>query len=253
MEYVLYTCTTNTKSAKVENAKGLCPHVQTIATHMDSVKSYFPEYFASHVEMSHENNPHEEENTEDNELLDDNIEGNFDVQTGLWDFHSLTKFKPKDMMDPQLIKYTKKRIITTLEENSCVQLKPNPYNNKTLRMCDCGAGYSPETEYTLKWHSTLYTRMGPVRCSVFNLPCQNGTCELKFEEVAEEQGIYFAFKVTCAGDEIGWDFVQDVVTKRTSFKAFCEDMTRKYKTNNPMSPSFMSIHFSSGSLDGCQI
>ena len=49
--------------------------------------------------------------------------------------------------------------------------------------------------------------MGPVRCSVFNLPCHNGTCELKFEEVAEEQGIFFSSKVTCAGDEIGWDFV----------------------------------------------
>ena len=103
-------------------------------------------------------------------------------------------------------------------------------------------GYSQETEYTLKGHSTLYTRMGPVRCSVFNLPCHNGTCELKFEEVAEEQGICFSSKVTCVGDEIGWDFVQDVVTKRTSFKAYCEDMTRKYQTNNPMSPSFMSIN-----------
>ena len=49
------------KSAKVENAKGLCPHVQTITTHIDSVKSYFPEYFTSHIEMSLENNPDEEE------------------------------------------------------------------------------------------------------------------------------------------------------------------------------------------------
>ena len=84
--------------------------------------------------------------------------------------------------------------------------------------------------------------MGPVRCSVFNLPCHNGTCELKFEEVAEEQEICFSSKITCAGDKIGLDFVQDVVTKRTSFKAYCEDMTGKYQTNNPMSPSFMSIN-----------
>ena len=189
------------KSAKVENFKGLCPHVETIATHMDSVKSYFPEYFESHFEMSQENNP-DEENTEDSELLDHNIEGNFGVQTGLWKFSSLTKFNPKDMMDPQLIKYIKKRIITALEENSGVELKPNAYKNNTLRMCDCGAGYSPETKYTLKWHSTLYIRMGPVRCSVFNLPCCNGTCELKFGDIAEEQGICFTSKVTCAGDEL---------------------------------------------------
>ena len=182
--------------------------------------------------MSQENNPHEE-NTEDSELLDRNIEGNFDVQTRLWKFPSLTKFNPKDMMDPQLIKYTKTRIIIALEENSGVELKPNAYKNTTLKMCDCGAGYSPETEYTLKWHSTLYTRMGPVRCSVFNLPCRNGTCELKFEEVAEEQGISFSSKVTCAGDEIGWYFVQDVVTKGTSFKAYCDDMTRKKPDKQP--------------------
>ena len=90
------------------------------------------------------------------------------------------------MMDPQLTKYTRTRIIAALEGNSCLELKPNPYNNKTLRMCDCGAGYSPETDYILKWHSTLYTRIGPVRCSIFNLPCHNGTCKLKFEEVVEQ-------------------------------------------------------------------
>ena len=212
------------KSAKVENAKGLCPHVQTIAIHINAVKSYFPEYFASHIEMTDEMNP-EEEDTDNNPLLYDNIQGNFDVQNGLWNFHSLTQFKPKDMMDPELIKHTKTRIITVLEENSCVQLKPNPYNNKTLKMCDCGAGYSPDTEYIPKWHSMLYMRISPVKCEFFNLPCHNGICELKFEDVAEQQGICFTLKVTCAGDEIGWDFVQDVITKRTSFKAYCDDMT----------------------------
>ena len=149
------------KSAKVEYFKGLCTHVQIIALHMDSVKSYFPEYFESDVEMSLENHPHEE-NGQDRQLLDDNIEGNFDVETGLWNFPSLTKFKPKDMMDPQLIKYTKKRIITALEENGRVELNPDAYKNNTLRMCDCSVGYSQETEYTLKGHSTLYTRIGPV-------------------------------------------------------------------------------------------
>ena len=48
---------------------------------------------------------------------------------------------------------------------------------------------------------------------------------MKFEEVAEQNGICFTLKVTCAGDKIGWDFVQDVITKRTSFKAYCDDMT----------------------------
>ena len=70
------------------------------------------------------------------------------------------------MMDPQLVKHTKTRIIAALEENCCVQLKPNPYNNETLKMCDCGAAYSPDTDYILKWHSMLYTRISPVKCEV---------------------------------------------------------------------------------------
>ena len=68
------------KSAKVENFKGLCPHAQTIAIHMDTVRSYFPQYFESDGEMSQENHP-DEENAQDSELLDHNIEGNFDVET----------------------------------------------------------------------------------------------------------------------------------------------------------------------------
>ena len=52
----------------------------------------------------------------------------------------------------------------------------------------------------------------------------------------------FNSKVTRAGSEIGWDFVQDVVSKKTSFKAYCDDMTRKYQTNNTLSTGFMSIN-----------
>ena len=206
------------KSAKVENFKGFCPYVKTIVTHKDSVKSYFPEYSKSDVKMSEENHP-DEENEQDSELLDHNIEGNFDVETGLWNFPSLTKFKPKDMMGPQLIKYTKKRIITTLEEDCGVELKPDAYKNNTLRMCDCGAGYSLETDYTLKRHSTLYTRMGHVRCSFSTCYC-NGTCELKFEEVAEEQGIFFSFKslvwvMKLAGTLSGMFLLKEHLSKHT--------------------------------------
>ena len=139
----------------------------------------------------------------------------------------------------------------SLQENGCVELKQHGHKNNALRMCECGAGYAQETEYTLKGHSTLYTRMGPVHCSLFNLTCHNRICELTFEEVAEEEGMCFSTKVTCADDEIGWDFVQDVVTKRTSFKAYCDDMTRKYQTINPMSPNFMSINTFLKSFFGC--
>ena len=44
---------------------------------------------------------------------------------------------------------------------------------------------------------------------------------------------------TSAGDEIGWDFVSSVRSSKISFTAFCNEMTRKYKTNNILSSSFM--------------
>ena len=80
------------KPFKIENFKGLCTHIQTIALQIDSVKSYFPEYFESDVEMSHEYHP-DEENGHNSLLLDDNIEVNFDVETGLWNFPSMNKIK----------------------------------------------------------------------------------------------------------------------------------------------------------------
>ena len=235
------------KSSKVTNLESHCPHVHTFALHIDAIQSYFPEYFGQDIEVFEGNtgydssletqqlDPQQEDGQEDNE-------GNFDIETGLWTFPALTTFKPKEMMDPQLIQHTKTCPMKAIED-STIELKPNPFDhNNMLKNCDCGVGYSNNTDYTLKDHCTLYTRIGPVCCAYFNLPCVNGNCQLEFHEVTEEQGICFSSKVTCAGDEIGWDFVQDVVSKRTSFKAYCDDMTRKYQTNNPLSTGFMSIN-----------
>ena len=151
------------------------------------------------------------------------------LKTGLCTFPALTTFKPKEMMDPQLIHHTKTCLMKAIQE-STIELKPNPFGqNNTLKKCNCGGGYSNNTDYTLQGHSTLYTRIVLVHCAYFNLPCVNGNCQLEFQEVAEEQRICFCSKVTCAGDEIGWDFVQDVVSKRTSCKAYCDDMTRNIR------------------------
>ena len=48
--------------------------------------------------------------------------------------------------------------------------------------------------------------------------------------------------VTTAGDEIGWDFVMAVITTKSSFSAFCKEMTRKYQTTNIMAGPFMSLN-----------
>ena len=45
---------------------------------------------------------------------------------------------------------------------------------------------------------------------------------------------------TTASDEIGWDFITAVITTKSSFSAFCKEMTRKYQTTNIMAGPFMS-------------
>ena len=46
--------------------------------------------------------------------------------------------------------------------------------------------------------------------------------------------------MTCAGDEIGWDFVQSVLRFKTSFSGYCAEMTRRYITAMDNAPHFMS-------------
>ena len=100
------------KFSKVTNLESHCPHVCTFALHIDAIQSYFPEYFGQDIEVFEVNtgydssqdtqqlDPQQEDGQEDNE-------GNFDIETGLWTFPALTTFKPKEMMDPQLIQHTK--------------------------------------------------------------------------------------------------------------------------------------------------
>ena len=46
--------------------------------------------------------------------------------------------------------------------------------------------------------------------------------------------------MTCAGDEIGWDFVQSVLRFKTSFSGYCAEMTRRYITAMDNATHFMS-------------
>ena len=64
-------------------------------------------------------------------------------------------------------------------------------------------------------------------------------CSLEY--TGEDKSIFFLSKTTCAGDEIGWDFISMVKTTRTSFTAFCNEQTRRYKTTNVFSSLFINI------------
>ena len=104
--------------------------------------------------------PQQEDGQEDNE-------GNFDIETRLWTFPALTTFKPKEMMDPQLIHHTKTRLMKAIQE-STIELKPNPFGqNNTLKNCNCGGLHrlhTPKPQYTVhkNWTGALHIFQSPM-------------------------------------------------------------------------------------------
>ena len=70
--------------------------------------------------------------------------------------------------------------------------------------------------------------------------CNNNTCQKSFFDISQGMGLFFYTKATCAGDEIGWDFINAVKTSKISFTGFCSQMTRIYRTTHSGSEPFMS-------------
>ena len=219
----------NPDMMKIDN---LCNHLCVFKENIDYVKTLFPDYFS--FEVNEEKNLDEVQlNTEDVGLKSD--VANFDKENGLWDFKAVSKHIPKKMMDPHLVNYTMMRNQASIRPDGTVHLKPGKD-----RSCECGEGFSEECQYVLATTATLYTRIGAIPCHAYNLKCKSGKCQINFDETAAEQSIFFYSNLTCAGDEIGWDFVSLVEKTKTSFTAYCTEMTRRYQTNKVNAPKFMS-------------
>ena len=169
------------------------------------------------------------------------VKGHFNIQTGLWEYTSLSTHKPKDMMDPTLVHSTQKRNdfinSNNLDNNTRLygtfELKASTIDATGLQVqCECGSQYSDNI--ILKATSTLYTRTVPVLSKAYNILCDSGNCQLPYSHAAEDKCIFFSILHTYAGDEIGWDFIQNVLKSKVSFSGFCAELTRKYQTTNVM-------------------
>lgn len=233
------------KKMSLSHKKSLCSHLRTVLENFDAVKNCFPEYFNNEEEEEEGVNaePLDDVNTDDFNLTNGGS-GNFDRDTGLWKFPSFSRHKPyTEMNSPELVEHTQHRndLICSRSMNqqtglySYLALLPSG-EDKT---CECGAGFVG-THPVQIGTATLYTRLGPLECRYYDLPCRTGTCKLSYEEAAKEKGIFFWSGVTAAGDEIGWDFIHQVKSSKISFTAFCNEMTRKYQTNNIFAAPFMS-------------
>ena len=237
------------KSASLSERKILCSHLKTCYDNISVVKKHFPDYFKS--DGTTQDETHEEEvtinsdqNNEDDESLDKDLSTTFDIETGLWKYKGLSTHKPKEMLDEKLQKYTRLRIqwvVENSDSNTAVEMKPDIRNDDgSYIKCSCGLEYS-ESGYVSQGIASLYTRVGTVSLKYSNVICPRNECSITYQEIAKEAGIFFFTQQTCAGDEIGWDFISCVKASKISFTAFCNQMSRMYETTHKDSRPFMAV------------
>jgi hypothetical protein len=87
------------------NWDNLCPHMHTLFVHIELVHQYFPQFFnALDNDVIEGMAPIEQVNLDDQNLDRENMKGNFNIDTGLWEFKAISTHKPREMFDEQLIR-----------------------------------------------------------------------------------------------------------------------------------------------------
>ena len=215
----------------------ICSHIETLFENIDLVKSFFPDFFDSTEESDEEDeqlnyNMHmiKDVNNEDDNVHTE-INDNFNIQTGLWEYPAILQHKPLDMMGPHLVNETGKHneyaISSKLNADTGLygvyDLMASTMNDDgTDKKCLCGITYHKQG--ILKEKGTLYTRNGPVQIKYYDIFCQRGLCTIPFTAAAKEKGVFIFTHASSAGDEIGWDFIHSVLRTKCSFTAYCNEM-----------------------------
>ena len=235
------------KSATLQNTANLCGHLQTMGEHLDCVKSFFPEHFNSEEgNVLVRSEVQEEQNNDDIGIGKTKQEGTFNLETGLWNYPSLSDHKPTEMMDQNLVNHTQIRnqcascgLPDTESGLNLYILKPS--SDTTTANCECGSQYTYEEDsYELVNTAVLYTCLAALKCMCYNLKCQNKNCTIPYDKEAQHRGIFFYTAKTAIGDEVALDFINAVQKTKTSFCRFCTEMTRKYQTNQVAAYPFLT-------------
>ena len=167
----------------------------TLRLHLQHVKELFLDYFSSDHNFDYAAGPLAEDvNTEDVNITSKS--GNFNVETGMWDYPSLSQHKPMDMHNIQLVHSTKMRNSASIQENEVFILKPDG----SLKKFQCGERYCEEE---LAGVATLSIRIGAIQCNSCNITYSNGTCKINFHEAAAEKG-YFLFYQSHSSRRQNW-------------------------------------------------
>ena len=108
-------------------------------------------------------------NTDDAHISQSSVKGDFNTESGLWEYHAVSKDKPMGMMDPCLINSIQERndVTRTSKLNidtglySIHNIQPSTVNEDgSQKKCSCGKVYHRDGIF--KANGRLYTRMGPV-------------------------------------------------------------------------------------------
>ena len=177
------------RSAKLNESAKLCSHLQTCYANIDTIMRDFPQYFNESDDVIDDNengNFGEDVNTEDDGSLSSELESNFDKETGLWSYKSLSQYKPMMSHNKNLHFSTRERIqfVVNYEPNQIIELQhPLTDQSGNQFVCECGLEYTQES-YVEEGTSKLYTRIGVAHIKYFGLKCPRNMCDKKFVDAS---------------------------------------------------------------------
>ena len=97
------------RSAKLNESVKLCSHLDTCYKNIDCIRTHFPDYFDESNQVNDDNgnaNIEEDVNTEDDDTLNSDLVSNFDKESGLWSYKSLSKYQPMQSDNKNLHLFT---------------------------------------------------------------------------------------------------------------------------------------------------
>ena len=212
-------------------------------------EGFFPDYFTDTSDEIEEEQqfivgePDSDVVNNDDANFPKSLSGHFDVATGLWKYHELSTHKLKEIQDPHIVNCTQEHngyICSHKLDHAtglCTGyiLKPSPLDpTGQPKSCNCGSTKSEEGAYVRK--GTVYTWMGPLQVKYYDTIYQTGRCKIPYTQAAEEKGIFMKTTYTGTGDEIGRDFIEFVCKTKSSFSAYCNELTHRYQT------TFIQVH-----------
>ena len=188
----------------------------------------------------------------DEENLDTNFQdieiSEFDDESGLWQFPSISKHSPQTN-DSQILQRNVQRRDTWNDQN-LIRLADGSFKGPILSpdiplsTCDCGAGWLKSHEdvdycengltvLDKKRSLTVYTQLAPVKCDIQSRICYNSgsPCKIMWDEGLSDS-LHVLSRDTAAGDEIGWEFVSMVFNSDCTFSSFCNIKNQLYKSRN---------------------